>query len=183
MRILLFVLDTVFFFLTAAALLRGWMNTRRLRMTQQPGLFAMALTDWIVQPVRRVLPRAWVQSNTDWGSFLAAVILSLLYALIAHLLIDGVAGWGVGGSWGWSLPLMAFTFLIRSILQGWMLLLLGYAIVSWVQPMSPVHASLERLVEPLLRPVRRLIPPIGGVDLSVIILLVVLQIGMMLLTG
>lgn len=182
MRILLFVLDTVFFFLTAAALLRGWMNSRRLRMTQQPGLFAMALTDWIVQPVRRVLPRSWVQSNLDWGSFLAAVILSVLYALIAHLLVDSVAGWG-GSSWMVSLPIMAINFLVRAVLQGWMLLVLAYAIVSWVQPLSPAYASLDRLVEPVLRPVRRLIPPIGGVDLSVFIVLIVLQIGVMLLTG
>ncbi|HEX5806681.1 MAG TPA: YggT family protein [Macromonas sp.] len=182
MRILLFLLDTVFFLLTAAALLRGWMNTRRLRMTQQPGLFAMAITDWIVQPVRRVLPRAWVQANVDWGSFVAAVILSLLYALIWHLLLQSVAGWGGGGAWAVGVPVLALTFLVRAVLQGWMLLILAYAIFSWVQPMSLVHASLDQLVSPLLRPVRRLIPPIGGVDLSVFIVLVVLQICLMLLT-
>jgi len=183
MSILFFLLDTVFFFLTAAALLRGWMNTRRLRMTQQPGLFAMAITDWIVQPVRRVLPRTWVQANTDWGSFTAAVLLSFLYALIGHLLIDSQAGWGSSGSWAVGLPVMALSFLVRSILQGWMLLILAYAIFSWVQPASPVYASLDRLVEPLLRPIRRLIPPIGGIDLSVFIALVVLQVGLMLLTA
>lgn len=183
MRILLFLLDTVFFFLTGAALLRGWMNTRRMRMTQQPGLFVMAITDWIVRPVRRVLPRAWAQANTDWGSFVAGVLLALLYALIWHLLLAGLMG-AMPGLPGWvGVLVLALSFLLRTVLQGCMLLVLAFAVLSWVQPMSPVYGALDRLVEPLLRPIRRLVPTVGGVDLSVLVLLVLLQIGLMLLTA
>ncbi len=182
MRILLFLLDTVFFFLTGAALLRGWMNSRRMRMTQQPGLFVMAITDWIVRPVRQVLPKAWAQAHTDWGSLVAGALLALMYALIWHLLAVGVAASlsGVTGLMG--VFVLTLTFLLRTVLQGCMLLALAYALISWVQPMSPVFATLERLVEPLLRPIRRIVPTVGGVDLSVLVLLVVLQIGLMLLT-
>ena len=54
MRVLLFLLDTFFFFLVAAALLRAWMNHLRVPMQVQPGRFVMAITDWLVQPLRRL---------------------------------------------------------------------------------------------------------------------------------
>jgi hypothetical protein len=46
-RILGFILETIFFFLIAAALLRAWMNGLRVNMRGQPGSFVMALTDWL----------------------------------------------------------------------------------------------------------------------------------------
>lgn len=181
MRILLFLLDTVFFLLVGACLLRGWMNSARLRMTQQPGVFVIAVTDWLVAPLRRTLPRRWMQANTDWASLAAASILALAYSMFWHLLMAGaLSGFGNLGS-AITLPLMALVFLLRTVLQGLMMLALMYAVLSWVQPMSPLMATLERLIEPVLRPIRRVAPRLGGVDLSVLLLIVLLQIGLMVL--
>lgn len=180
MRIVLFLLDTLFFLLIASALLRGWMNTRRLRMATQPGPFVIAVTDWLVKPVRRVLPRSWAQANVDWGSLLAAVVLALIHAALVY----GLSAWMMAGGHrldGLSIPWMALQFLLRTVLQGLMLLLLLYAILSWVQPFSPVIGTLGRLLDPLLAPVRRVVPRVGGVDLSVLVLLVLLQVGLMLI--
>ena len=55
------------------------------------------------------------------------------------------------------------------------------SILSWVQPGSAAYALLGRLTEPLLAPLRRVIPTIGGVDLSALVLLLLLQIGLMVL--
>jgi YggT family protein len=181
MRILLFLLDTLFFFLVGAALLRGWMNTRRLRMTQQPGIFVMAITDWIVRPMRKTLPRGWAQANTDWGSFLSGLVLALGYSAIYHGLFGGQLPGVNNLDWTLTLPFLAVMFLLRTVLQGLMLLTLAYAILSWVQPQAPVQASLARLVEPLLQPIRRWVPAIGGVDLSVLVLIVLLQVGLLLI--
>jgi YggT family protein len=181
MRILLFLLDTVFFVLVGAALLRAWMNSARLRMTQQPGIFAMAVTDWLVIPLRKTLPRRWVQANADWASLLAALLLALAYSVIWHGLVGGaVAGLGSAGVVV-SLPLVAVTFVLRTALQGVMTLALMYAVLSWVQPQATAMGLLERLIEPLLRPLRRVLPQIGGLDLSVLVLIVLLQIGLMVL--
>ncbi|MEW6693404.1 YGGT family protein [Tepidimonas thermarum] len=180
MRIVVFLLDTLFFFLVGAALLRGWMNTRRLRMTAQPGPFVIALTDWIVQPLRRTLPRALAQANADWGSFLAAVVLALAHAGLLHLVWGGALP-GLESAYWLTVPLLALQLLLRTMLQGLMLLLLVYAVLTWVQPFSPLIGSLGRLLDPLLAPVRRVIPTVGGVDLSVLVLLVLIQIGLMLL--
>ena len=77
---------------------------------------------------------------------------------------------------------MALRILVRTVLQGLMILLIGYAILSWVQPQSPVMGTLDRLVSPLLRPIRRVIPLVGGVDLSVLVLIILLQVGLMVIS-
>lgn len=178
MRVLFFLLEVLFFFLVAGCLLRAWMNQLRVNMSAQPGRFAMAVTDWLVQPLRRLLPRALMQSRIDWGSLLAALLLALGYGLLWWLLASAT------GSQMAALPVivsMALRLLLRVALQGLMLVLLGYALLSWLQPQSPVMGLLERLCAPILRPVRRLVPTVGGVDLSVLVLLVLLQVGLMLL--
>jgi len=178
MRIVLFLLDTLFFFLVAAALLRAWMNLQRVQMSVQPGRFVMAITDWIVKPVRRVLPRALAQSRIDWGSLLAAELLALLHAILTLLLLQGSALFEQA-DWLAAVPLMAGVFVLRTVLQGLMVLLIVYAILSWVQQQSPVMGMLDRLLSPLLRPIRRVVPLVGGVDLSVLLLIVLLQVGLM----
>jgi YggT family protein len=61
------------------------------------------------------------------------------------------------------------------------LLLLGSVLVSWLQPGSSLYAMLARLVAPLLEPVRRVVPLLGGIDLSPAIVLLLLQVCVMLL--
>ena len=181
MRILVFLLDNLFFFLVGAALLRGWMNMARVRMTQQPGRFVMAVTDWIVVPLRKALPRRCLQSPADWGSLLAAALLALVYALLLHLL------YAVGQTahdpmaWLWSVPELALLFVLRSALQGLIGMTLVYALFSWVQPHAPLNGQLARLIEPLLAPIRRLIPSLGGVDLSALVLMLLLQLMLLAL--
>ncbi|WP_310567787.1 YggT family protein [Hydrogenophaga sp.] len=179
MHVLFFLLETLFFFLMASALLRAWMNHLRVNMSGQPGRFAIAVTDWLVRPVRRVLPRALAQSRVDWGSLVVAVLLALAYGALSIGLVSVFVG--VPGSPLLELLERSIRILLRVLLQGWMILLLGYAILSWVQPQSPVLGTLDRLCAPVLRPVRRVVPLVGGVDLSVLVLLILLQIGLIVL--
>jgi len=185
-RILAFLLETAFFVLIAAALLRAWMNRLRIGMTGQPGSFVMALTDWLVKPLRRSLPKSWAKSHVDWASVLAAALMALAYAVLAGLLFGIFANLDDGGFDGvpgmlLTLPVIGVKMLLRVLLQTVFMLVLGYAILSWVQPGSMVYGLLARLTEPLMTPLRRVIPTVGGVDLSALVLLVVLQIGMMIL--
>ena len=185
-RILAFLLETFFFLLIAAALLRAWMNWVRVNMSAQPGRFVMAVTDWLVKPLRRALPKALTRSRVDWASVLAAALLALGYALLWGLLFGVVLGatpWAsaLGPTAFLSLLVFALKMLIRVALQTLFILVLGYAIVSWIQPGSPAYGLLARLAEPLLTPLRRVIPTVGGLDLSALVLLLVLQIGLMVL--
>ena len=182
-RILAFLLETLFFVLIGAALLRAWMNYLRINMRAQPGHFVMAVTDWIVKPLRRVLPQTVAQSRVDWASLLAAFVLSLVYALLGALLI-GVLSGELPGLNPMLLPALFFAglkMLLRVALQAAFVAVLAFAIISWVQPGSPIYSLLGRLTEPLLAPLRRVIPALGGVDLSALVLLLLLQIGLMVL--
>ena len=137
----------------------------------------MALTNWLVGPLRRVLPRRLAQHDMDPGSVLGAVMLSLLYAVVVFALVGGLSA--VTGLVG--VPLVAIKMLLRSAIQLIMLLAFAYAILSWVQPQAPVMHMLARLVEPLLAPIRRIVPLIGGVDLSVLVLILLMQVGLIVL--
>jgi YggT family protein len=182
MRIVFFLLETLFFFLIAAALLRAWMNHLRIHMSAQPGRLAIAVTDWLVAPLRRVLPRALAQSRIDWGSLIAALLLSLAFGVLWLLLATSVSSAPfTAEATVMTIVTMALRILVRTLLQGLMILLIGYAILSWLQPQSPVMGTLDRLCAPILRPVRRIVPLVGGVDLSVLVVIILLQVGLMLL--
>ncbi len=185
-RILVFLLEIVFVLLIAAALLRGWMNWLRINMRAQPGGFVMALTDWLVKPLRRALPKSVAQSPVDWASILAAALLALAYSVLWWWLFGVMLGAGLADVDGLPLVLLgllvfALKMLMRVMLQLLFMLVLGYAVLSWVQPGSPAYLLLGRLTEPVLTPLRRVIPVLGGVDLSALVLLVLLQVGLMLL--
>lgn len=185
-RILAFLLETLFFVLIGAALLRAWMNYQRINMRAQPGTFVMAVSDWIVKPLRRVLPKTVAQSRVDWASVLAAFVLALLYAVLGVLLIGALSD-GLQGLADLNVLLLpalllaALKMLLRVALQVAFVAVLAFAIISWVQPGSAIYVLLGRLTDPLLAPLRRVIPQIGGVDLSALVLLLLLQIGLMVL--
>jgi YggT family protein len=176
MHIAAFVLEVVFQWLVGAALLRAWMNGLRVNMRVQPGIFVMALTDWIVKPLRRMLPQSVAKARIDWGSVLAALLLAIAYVALRHGLISwasGLPGWA-------GLPGLALVFVLRTALQMGSVLLIGWVLVSWLQPGSGLYAMLSRLVGPLLAPLGRW--SVGGIDLRPMVVLLLLQIGVMLLS-
>lgn len=178
-RILSFLVDSLFFVLIGAALMRAWMNRLRINMSAQPDTFVMAVTDWLVKPLRRVLPKALAQARVDWASLLAAFLLALVYALVWAALFGALLN--LTAAMLPALLLMGLKMLLRVALQLAFMVVLVYAIISWLQPGSPMYGLLGRLAEPLLAPLRRIIPAIGGVDLSALVLLLLLQIGLMVL--
>jgi YggT family protein len=117
---------------------------------------------------------------------LAAALMAAGYAVLSWLLFSVMLGASEGTldvapAVLLALPVLAIKMLLKVALQTLFMLVLGYAILSWVQPGSSAYGLLARLIEPLLAPFRRVIPTIGGVDLSALVLMLALQIGMMIL--
>ena len=114
------------------------------------------------------------------------MLLALIYTMLWWWLF-GAALWAGLGDVAVLVPallgllIFALKVLLRVVLQMCFVLVLGYAILSWVQPGSSAYVLLGRLTEPLLSRLRSIIPPIGGIDLSALVLLILLQIGLMLL--
>ena len=151
-------------------LLRLYMQYQRIPMSARSGNpmgnFIFALTDWLVLPLRKVLPAVG-----RWD--LASLVSSFLVELVRFLLL-----WAVSGFAGGPLPLLIYALfaLIYLCLYGLTGMLIVYAVLSWVQNQSAVGDLLERLVMPVLTPIRRVLPLVGGVDLSPLVMLVILQI-------
>ena len=106
----------------------------------------------------------------------AALLVQLVHYVLLWLLLGAGAGWT-------ALPWLALFGTARVAISGTIGLLIVYAVMSWVQSRSPVADTIARLCEPLLRPVRRFVPLLGGIDLSPLVLLVLLQVATMLLAG
>lgn len=166
-----FLLDVVVGLLGGACLLRLYMQVHRVPFGNPLGRFVFALTDWIVLPLRRIVPplRRW-----DLASAIAAWLLVLGKYLLLMLLGGGVR-WGV-------LPLLSLFGLMQLAVSGFTALLIVYAILSWVPGASSMLLDLvQRLAEPLVRPLRRFVPLVGGVDLSPLVAIVLLQVGAIVL--
>lgn len=170
-QILSFLLDVASGLLTGACLLRLYMQLQRVSFANPVGRLVFALSDWLVLPLRKLVPSV---GRWDLSCLAAALLLQLVQYLLLWLLVGG----GLGLAW---LPWMALFGLARVAVSGLMGLLIVYAVLSWVQARSPISDVITRLCEPLLRPVRRVLPLLGGVDLSPLVVLILLQVVMIVL--
>ncbi|APW42179.1 YggT family protein [Rhodoferax saidenbachensis] len=151
-------------------LLRLYMQYQRIPMSARAGNpmgnFIFALTDWLVLPLRKVLP---AMGRWDTASLVGAFLVQLVrFALL----------WAMNGFAGGALSLLVYAVfgLVYLCLYGLTGMVIVYAVLSWVQTQSAVSDLMERLVMPVLIPIRRVLPLVGGVDLSPLVLLVLLQI-------
>jgi YggT family protein len=87
---------------------------------------------------------------------------------------------GAAAAWAW-LPWMALFGTARVAVSGLTGLVIVYAVLSWVQTQSSLADVIGRLCEPLLRPIRKVLPLVQGIDLSPLALLIVLQVALIVL--
>ena len=161
--------------LAGACLLRLYMQYQRIPMSSRSGnplgRFIFALTDWLVLPLRRVVPAVG-----RWD--LASLVGAFLLQLTQFVLLWAIAGAGDGL---FSVPILAAFGVLRMAISGMTGLVIVYAVLSWVQTQSPMADLIERLVAPPLTPIRRMLPLVGGIDLSPLVLLVLLQVASIVL--
>lgn len=169
-QIVYLLLDVTVGLVAGMCVLRAYMQFQRIPMSVRAGNpagpFIFAVSDWIVLPLRRVLPRT---AAIDLASVLAAFLLELAQFAVLWLL-QGAQGDGL------SVPVMAFFGVLRLVVSGLTGLVLLYALLSWVHTHSAATDLLDRLVAPPLTPIRRHLPLVGGVDLSPLALLLILQV-------
>lgn len=170
-QIATFLLDVIGGLIAGACLLRLYMQLHKVSFSNPVGGLVFALTDWLVMPLRKVITPV---GRWDLSSLVAAVLVQLVqYALVLALM-------GTAAAWAW-LPWMALFGLARVAVSGLIGLLIVYAVMSWVQTRSPLVDVVGRLCDPVLRPVRRFVPLVKGIDLSPLVVLVLLQVGLIVL--
>lgn len=176
-RVVLFLADAVFGFFTALFLLRFYMQWLRVSFAGPLGHFVLSLTSWAVMPLRRVIPGLF---GLDISSLLCAYLLQIGLFAVAFALMPRFAGLdpaGIALLFAWS-ALLGLLRLSIHILIGALIL---QAVLSWVSPYSPLAAPANQFTRPFLAPIRRILPPISGIDLSPLVAILLAQVVLMLL--
>ncbi len=172
----IFVLSTVVTAFLAVLLLRFYLQLLRVPHGNPLTPFVVTLTNFVVLPLRRVIPGLW---GLDWATLVAAWGIQWLLLLV----VEGLAGVPIGRGG----PLMYLGFglwaaveLLRMSLYLLMLVQVMLFVVSLVNPFSPFMGVLNALSGPFTRQVRKIVPPIANVDLSPMVILIVCQLLLML---
>jgi YggT family protein len=170
--ILTLIIDSVAAVLGGVLLLRFWMQVVRVRPPSSLGQFTFQLTDWLVRPLRRLLPGV---GGYDWASLIGAFVVIFVAVALDLLLLSRLVPQ--------YLVLLSILRFFEWVFYGFMGLIILEAIFSWVNPYAPLAPFVRALNDPLLRPLRRIIPLVGSVDLSPLAALILLQIGLRLVSA
>jgi YggT family protein len=166
------IVDVIGGLVVGACILRAWMQSRRIGGASPVGAFVMGLTDWIVRPLRRIVPG---YGGVDWASIIAAIVITLIAVLIDF-----------GVRFGELPPdrvmIATLVTLIRWTLYLAQLMILIGAVLSWVNPFSPLLPVFDALTGPLLAPLRRLLPRSGRLDFSPLVALLLIQIALIVVS-
>ena len=170
-----FVINILFSLFGIALLLRAWMYTIRLHPFNPYSQAIFQASNWLIQPLRRIITPG---NRIDWPSLVACWLTAFIYLILTWILFTGqlpapnsllpAALAAVFTMLKWAFNVILWITLIQAIL-------------SWVNPLAPVMPVLHTLTAPLLDPIRRILPNLGGIDFSPLVLLIVAQVAIMIL--
>lgn len=167
--IISFLLQTLLSMYLFAMVLRFLLQVVRADFYNPISQFLAKITNPVVLPLRRVIPGI---GGVDLSSLLLAILLQmLLLAVLLYFKQNVIAGIGVlfiGGLFG----------VAALVLQIYFFAIIAMIILSWVAPGNPHPAIrlIHQLTEPVMAPFRTLLPSIGGLDLSPILVFIAIQV-------
>jgi YggT family protein len=171
------IIDTLGMLFVYLLLLRFHMQWLRAPFRNPVGQFIAALTNWAVLPVRRVIPGVL-------GLDAATLLLAWLAQALVMALLLSLKGYDFGGAPGIAFGVLAVMSALE-LLAASIKLLIGAAIVqailSFISPYSVLMPVLDALTRRFYAPFRRFIPPLGGIDLSPLFLVLAAQILLIVL--
>lgn len=161
-----FLVDAVFSFFVFVLLARFHFQWLRVPFRNPLGEFVLATTNWLVVPARRVVPGF---AGLDLATLLLAFVVQALGLWAQATIVGAEPGLG-------TLAAIAAVDLVRYSLYILVFAVIVQAVLSWVNPYTPLAPAFDTLTRPFLRPLRRFVPPVGNVDLTPLILLLVLYV-------
>jgi YggT family protein len=161
-----FLIDFVFNIYLMVVLLRLWLQFARADFYNPFSQFVVKATQPIVAPMRRLLPSI---GRLDTATLVLALLVAGLKIVTLNMVLGGT-GLNI-----LSLVVVSFVIVLKEILTLVMYVLILRAILSWVsQGRNPMELVLDQLTEPMLAPIRKRMPEMGGLDLSVMVVIVLL---------
>ena len=160
-----------------ACLLRCYLQYLKFNLSPHSGnsigLYLMPLTNWLVMPLRKVIPSV---GRIDSACLLGAYVIVLAKLLLLGLLLGSIP------------PILSLLIgsvleLIGLVLSILVVLIIANMVLSWVGRGSPTQYMLAEILNPLLAPIKRILPSMGPLDLSPLVLLVAIQIAQIVLSN
>lgn len=178
-QILIFLLDTILGLFSLALLLRFYFQLLRVPYYNPVSQFLIAVTDFIVRPARRFIP-GW--AGIDLSTLMLAWLLECVVVTIMYVMqgydfeANIITSSGIIG-------LLGIVEIIKTTLYIVLVMIIVQAVLSWVNPHSPLAPLLDSFTRPFLSVFRKYIPPIANVDLSPLFVLILIQVLLMLIAG
>ncbi|MEI8663898.1 YggT family protein [Pseudoalteromonas sp. B28] len=172
MNAMQFLISTLFDLFLMVVLLRFWLQWAKADFYNPMSQFVVKATSFAVKPLRKIIPGF---GGLDLASLLLAFIVAVAKISTLMLVIYNA----------WAIQPVLIQALITVLKEGlnlvfWVLII--RAILSWVsQGYNPIEAVFHHLTEPMLKPIRKILPSMGGLDLSVLVLIIGIQFLQMLL--
>lgn len=168
-----FLINTLIGLYILAVMLRFLLQWSRADFYNPVSQFLVTITQPALRPLRMIFPTV---RGADLAAVALLIILQMLSLGIAYMLR------GIPLQLA-PLFVLAISELVRLLLNIYLIAIIAQAVLSWVNPgtYNPVIGLLYSLTEPVLRPARRLLPPISGLDLSPLIVVIGIQLLRMLL--
>ena len=172
----IYLINIVFFIFILAVMLRFLLQTIRADFYNPICQTLITITNPALKPLRRWIPGFM---GIDWPSIILMILLQTLEISLIALLVSGHLPPPI------SFPVIVVSKLLFMLVYVYIFVIIIQAIISWIQPgsYSPFTVLLYQLSEPLVRPVRRYIPTAGGIDWSLLIILILLNLALILLVA
>jgi YggT family protein len=170
---LIYLVSTIIDLYVTAILLRLLLQWVRADFYNPLSQFLVKITNPVLVPARRVIPSI---GRLDTASVVVMLLLELAQLTLISLIGQTEYGFQF-------LLLFAIRKLLVALLLTYLVLIIARVIISWIASQSrhPLIPLIYQLTEPVLRPFSRLIPPLGGVDLSPLFALIALRFLLLLL--
>ena len=170
----IFLVELFFDIFILVFFLRYLFTIVRVDITNPLSTLIIKITNPFLKPLRRTIPG---YLGVDWSSILVLVLAQAIEIILVTLIISGGAP-ALSG-----LIILTIAHLLRMILYIYLFVILIQVIISWVNPnaYNPITAIMYQVSEPILKPIRRLVPSVGGLDFSPFIILVIINLLMMLI--
>lgn len=167
---LLFLVNAIFSLYLCVLMVRLILAFARANYFDPITQVVIKLTQPLIAPLRRFFPTL---RGVETATLLVIVVLEIIKITLLSLLTYGMPHVVL-------LLILACNAAFKLMLNTFFYAILLQAILSWVQPGSPASQFLDYLTTPIMRPLRRVIPPLGGFDITPIPAMLILQLLMIL---
>jgi YggT family protein len=171
-----FLIEIIFGLYILAVLLRYLLARVRADFYNPLSQFIVKVTNPAIKPLRRIIPGYW---GIDWPSIVLLFAVQVVEIIFVALVTSGRIPAPEG------LCVLTIANLIKEVIYVYIFIILIQVVISWVNPgaYNPITSLLYQLSEPVLKPVKRLLPPAGGFDFSPLVVLIGFQLMIILLVS